>query len=666
MKSQGMFSPSWRRFFVGLQKDLKLLIVLILSLQLYRFFMLVLFRSAITVQVDAVDYGLAFFSGLRFDARISMLTVLPSFLVTLALGWLSLGTVSEKVRCWTARIVLLLNAVIFSVNYMFVTEYKDTFNQWVFGAIYDDFGAVLKSTWSSYPVPAIVIAAVLFYVILLKLALKFIETPIVPERWLSRMGTSIPLKVLASLLVICLMTFSVRGSVVRRPVQLKDASVTRDSFLNRMVLNPWSALRYAVKHHNTVMGATGLESLLPGGDIRGAVTTFFGTPPSGTLDDAMRRTSQGLATHRPRHIFYIVMESMDSWPLMAKYQPMGLMPEVTRLAEEGVGVRAFLSASSGTMGSLGAIITGLPEVGVITNYQLASMTPYPTSLAPQFKALGYETNLFYGGYLSWQRLDDFAGNQGFEHRYGGNHMGDWLKGNEWGVDDDALFDFIRKQLDKDVPSFNLIMTTSNHPPYDVDVYGKGFGLKEIPGALKDAYDGEVDMNVFGHLWYTDREVGRFVRGVEKEFPNALFAITGDHWSRKFLNEHPTLYERTSVPLVLYGKEVLKGVPVPAKMAGSHLDIMPTLLELASPKGASYYSLGSNILDPDRAQFGIGRGMMVTPDSLISGNTVAPLPFVGGDVSDEDTAAANRLIQSWRGMGWWRIMEGGELPVKAVP
>lgn len=654
---------SWKAFCVELQKDMKLLFLLILTLQLYRLFVLVMFHDAVAGSISLTDYILAFFSGLRFDGRVSVLILIPTFLTSILCAFADVSRGAAVVRAWMARIALLLNAVVFSVNFMFVTEYKDTFNQWIFGAVYDDFGAVIKSAWTSYPVVTIAVATVLFYLLALKCALRFIKMPVFPDTWFSYLGKSLPMKAVTVACMLCIVTFCGRGSVVSRPVQLKDASVTRDSFLNRMVLNPWSALRYTVKHHKKVASAAGLESILPDGDMQGAVSSLFGEAPGNSLDAAMARTSRGEAAQRPKHIFYFVMESMDSWSTLERYRSLNLMPELARLGKEGMQVRSFISASSGTMVSLSAIMTGLPDVGVITNYQPAAQKPFPTSMAPQFKDLGYETNLFYGGYLSWQRLEDFALNQGFDACYGGNHMGDWLKGNEWGVDDGDLFDFILKQLDKETPSFNLILSTSYHPPYDIDVYGKGFPLKAIPPELSEVYDGKIPLATFGHLWYADHELGRFVRAAEKRFPQALFAITGDHWSRKFLNEHPSLYESRSVPFVLYGKEVLSGVPIPKQVAGSHLDIMPTLLDLAAPKGYAYHSLGTSMLDPDRRQVGIGRGMMVTPGYMISGSRVEHLPYAE-EAEVPDTGEVSRLVQSWRALGWWRIMKGDALPAKA--
>ncbi|MCG8471348.1 MAG: LTA synthase family protein [Desulfobacterales bacterium] len=656
-KSGRAFSPSWRRFFIELQKDFKLLGLLILTLQLYRIFVCLTFRSSIADDLGAMDFSLAWFSGFRFDARVSMFTLFPSLIITIFCGFFALKGFSEWVRQWTGRIVLLLNCIVFGINYIFIVEYKDNFNQWIFGAVYDDFWAVLQSAWSTYPVVRIVFVVSLLFWWLQKLAQKVQSAPFISGTFFENISGSLFKKVSSTLVILILMTFSARGSVGHRPVQLKDAAVTTDSFLNRMVLNPWSALRYAIKHHRVVSNInTGIENYIPGGDVDGAVQVLTGRSSTHNLDRDFTRKAQGLTQNRPTHIFFVVMESMDSWPLLDKYQALNLMPEMKRLSQEGLWVPAFLSAAGGTMGSMGAIISGIPEVGVITNYQASSRKPFGTSIAPQFRALGYETNLFYGGYLSWQRLEEYALNQGFDRCYGGNHMGEWLKGNEWGVDDEALFDFVTKTLKKETPTFNLILSTSNHPPYDLNVFKMGFPHEKIPESLQADYDGKVPMEVFGHLWYSDREVGRFVREAEEKFPQAVFAITGDHWSRKFINEKPTFYESHGVPFVLYGKKVLEGLSFPRKVAGSHLNIIPTLMELAAPKGHPYVSLDESLFSKERLPVGLGRGIAITPSYIISGGTIERLPF-GPEDTEPDISSIHGLIGSWRGIGWWRIMKG---------
>ncbi|MDG1038997.1 MAG: sulfatase-like hydrolase/transferase, partial [Polaribacter sp.] len=117
----------------------------------------------------------------------------------------------------------------------------------------------------------------------------------------------------------------------------------------------------------------------------------------------------------------------------------------------------------------------------------------------------------------------------------------------------------------------------------------------------------------GHLWYADKALGDFVAKAENKYSNALFAFTGDHYGRKFINGSPTLYERSSVPFILYGKSVAensKRVFTP----GSHIDITPTLIELVAPPNHTYYSFGNSLLKKN-TENGIGIGYNKVIDTI---------------------------------------------------
>lgn len=251
------------------------------------------------------------------------------------------------------------------------------------------------------------------------------------------------------------------------------------------------------------------------------------------------------------------------------------------------------------MEALNTLITGIPHTGVFTNYQLTANKPFATSIAPQFSKLGFTTNLFYGGYLSWQKLGDFAKKQGFDYVYGGSHMGEW-NGNEWGVEDKQLFDFIYKTIrSAETPTFNLIMTTSNHPRYTVDLDKEGCGIASIPQSLAAVYDGSVPLKVLGHIRYADKCVGEFVDKIEGDALSCLFAITGDHWSRHFINKMPSEYEKSSVPLIIYSPGMGQDFGRKGAFKGGHHDIAPTLLNLVASEGYCFHSFGGNIFEyPD--------------------------------------------------------------------
>jgi phosphoglycerol transferase MdoB-like AlkP superfamily enzyme len=311
------------------------------------------------------------------------------------------------------------------------------------------------------------------------------------------------------------------------------------------------------------------------------------------------------------------MESYEAWPLFAEFADLKLGPELSRLAQEGVSIPSFLPASSGTMESLAALITGWPDAGVHTNYQATAQTAYASSVPAQFKRLGFRTRLFYGGYLSWQRVGKFAQAQGFDKVYGGGHMGDWNDGNEWGVDDEYLFDFVANTQTDDAPTFSLILSTIFHPPFDIDVAAKGFVLPELPSHLKSRCSQTPDAKMLGHFWYADRCLGEFVRRVKDTLPNTLFAITGDHAGRRSITDSPSPEEKTFVPCVFFGPDVLQGQSVPADAVGTHIDIGASLLALSMEPGERYFALGNNLFSPTPAP------VAVNVHSLLEAGIVKP-------------------------------------------
>jgi phosphoglycerol transferase MdoB-like AlkP superfamily enzyme len=328
---------------------------------------------------------------------------------------------------------------------------------------------------------------------------------------------------------------------------------------------------------------------------------------------------------------------------------------------EGISVRHFLPAGVGTIQSLGTLITGLPY----TKQDISSsVKAFPTSLALQFKRLGFKTNLFYGGDAAWLNLKRFSINQGFDEIYSADQMADKTLVNAWGVQDEYLFDFIFNKIDNSHPTFNFIMTTSYHPPYSVDVYKKGFHLQSIPQDLASIADKNVvDLKALGHLWYADQCLGTFVRRAESRFDNALFVITGDHSSRRFISARPTYFEKSAVPFVMYGKTVLSTVKLPRDISGSHLDIGPTLIELSAPRGFRYYAVGTSLLNGDHSHIGIGWHRVIGRDFLLDLSSPAklyPLPDIHVPDGKPDIGEMNLLFNRVYSIGWWRVVRGSRL------
>lgn len=86
----------------------------------------------------------------------------------------------------------------------------------------------------------------------------------------------------------------------------------------------------------------------------------------------------------PRHIFSIVMESYNGWPLLEPYRALGITRKMERLGRSGLLFEHFLPAGTGTMDSLGPLLAGLAEPGIPINYQVNSADPTRPALRRSF------------------------------------------------------------------------------------------------------------------------------------------------------------------------------------------------------------------------------------------------------------------------------------------
>ncbi|NLF18048.1 MAG: LTA synthase family protein [Lentisphaerae bacterium] len=655
------------RFLEQVTQDLRLWLYCMSLLSLSRVGLIVIFRRLIHEQTGWGSVAAAVLNGIRYDSAIAAWVAAVPLVLSIACLFHDHTRRAAQLRRLAGGVFAFLTALLFMVTTRYFREYNDLFNHFLFGLYYDDTRAILKTIWADYrPLSGLLFVGVSGGAATLLLVALTRSPWSLPPAFTRGLAGSVPRRVGAVLLVLALFVGAARGSFGRRPVQKKDAAVTRDELLNKMVINPYTALRYAFKDHRELSRDKGLRVFLKDEDVGRALRLVCGTDARlATVDEYMRRTAGAAAGPAPDHVFLIIMESYEAWPLFPEFQCLGIARELQGLADRGIAVRPFVPSSSGTMESFAAIVTGLPDAGVHTNYQPTARQPYPSSVAETFRRMGYRTRVFYGGYLSWQAFGDFCRSQGFDEVYGGGQMGPWLAGNEWGVDDEVLFDFTAKTVADSPRSFNVILTTSFHPPYDIDVRGKGFTLARLPESLADKAVDSPDFDMLGHFWYADRCLGEFVRTVEARLAGTLFAVTGDHTGRRSITRQPSVAERSLVPFVLYGPAVLAQVTPPETMAGSHVDIAPTLIELCAPEGTPYVALGRNMLKNGVPAMGIGRDYVVDGSVIWSANAATPaaeaVPWLTEPMVPPGRAPLTPVHRAFHGIAWWRIKRGADLP-----
>ena len=572
----------------------------------FRLTFILFYSSDIRESLLISDYLNAFFMGFRFDiTAISYFLIIP-FLCSYFLIPFFKGRFTKKIRIFFQYLFIVLSVIFSVVTINYYKEYKDQFNHFLFMGLYDDKRAVFESILSDYnPILNSVVIIILVF-ILIKI-FQFYENSNKIFTFLNKFKFEYKNTVFKILFLI-LFIVSIRGSYTEYPVRRFYAAVTADNFINKTITNPFVAIKNAILDYNEINKSYNKN---PFGEIPLSIKNNFSSINNFLKKETSTNT---FLIEKPNQIFLVIMESYDSWPLMNAYKNLKLSTELLKIENKAVSFKNFTPASSTTMNSFGTIVTSVPYCGINIS-KIGALRTFPTSIFKQFKKLGYKTNFFYGGYLSWQNIDNFVRKQGAENVYGAANSR--AEKGIWGINDEALYEMVLNKVDASKKSFNIILTMSYHAPYEVEIYKEGFMYKkksDLPLEYQNKYNEEqTPIKSLGHLWYADKTLGKFVETAEKKYSSSIFSFTGDHFGRKFINNKPTLYESSTVPFIIYGRNI-KNDLLKTNTAGSHKDIGATLFDLVSPKNQPYFSFGNSLINSNK-NIGFSYNKVITKNQL---------------------------------------------------
>ena len=651
----------WELFVKNIQQDLKLFLFVLAVLCVLRGAFIAGMHSYLAAQSTLADIAASLYYGLRLSMKSADIIVLFSFVFCTLLGVVFHTGKLERLRLILGSMYVGLLILLFHARIPYYKEFHSGFNQLIFNTFRDDTRALLYTLVVDYYLPVLLISGGIVSYILYRLLRRFLLTGTytVPQFSHGYQKVLFQASVIAVIIVFSIFTRFGGSLTYAHSVHWENATVSPDDFLNEAVIDDVQALYRAYSIQARIRQGSALK--IDAGKIRDDAAYVKGTSlVSNEIDEAFARQAQGAKIPKPKHIFVIIGESFAQWPLLDRFSELHIADGVRGIIAEtnAAYIPAFVPNGAFTPMAVTAVVSGLSDVSLYPNYHPESYKePYATAIAPQFKKLGYKTNFWYAGTSSWERIKDFSLAQGFDNFYGESDFAH-KTGNVWGSDDRYLFDAILATLQPDVPSLNVILTVSNHAPYSVDLQQEGFDESTVIAALPSAAQQDKDLiKRLGHYWYTDRQIARFVRTIQAQAPDSLFVITGDHADRTNISKTPSLFERYTIPLVLYGPGITKQI-IPDYVAGGHINIMPTLIELIAPKDFAYYSLGKSLTRGSAV--GFSHNVWITPDSIgkIEANTAED--FSGGGKEAADRDAIQQDIEAMRALAWWRIEKGKTL------
>jgi len=321
-----------------------------------------------------------------------------------------------------------------------------------------------------------------------------------------------------------------------------------------------------------------------------------------------KRMAKGARISKPSQIFLIVGESVPQWAMEPLYAGLNVLTGTKKLVQDShtIYLNNFLPAGNVSRPSIVSLMTGIYDGQLELNEKETFWRgTVPTSLPLQMKHLGYSTIYWYGGNASNGNFNHFGKGQGFDRIENADTFCGPDAPRTWvGVYDHIFLQEAFKRIKEiEKPTFHFIYTTSNHGPYKIPKDVLQYDKNSIDDSIdSDIRDDKERCKALATARYADRAVSEFIKKIRKKFPDSLIIYTGDH-SNMYGDLHNTsliprdysMRELYCVPLLINHPGLSKDM-VNHNSVGTHLSIIPTIIELIAPKDFIYYSLFPSLME----------------------------------------------------------------------
>lgn len=605
--------------------------------------------------VQWADIFTVLLQGARFDFKVSAaaaVLLLPLLLL-----------MPSRLHGWVGGTIAVLFVFASLVNLHYFGFYKTPIDATIFGFFEDDTKAIVQTIWSDFPV-------VLTLTVLLGLSLAAIGS----RKWLyarlsSRLGRHhFPLwvRLLTVLLAMLMLVLTIKGTLRAMALGKQNVTVTTSQFLNDMVPNGVTALKFAWDSRRDSQDFSdpllGLKRLGFSSPMQAAQELGIKAADAQALHEALMASGTGQAGAQKKNLLFFLMESWSAEPLLYQAHDFDVLGRLAPSMPHACHFSNFDAAQPGTHPTLEAILFSSPITPLTLGPQ--GKTPISWSVPLVLKRAGYHTLFVTSGRAGWRDLDRVLKTQGFDEVVDANNLKAAYPEATlgiWGVWDSYVFKYVSERLNNprannpggNKPLFVFVLTSTNHPPYDLppEYQRRERNMEKWGG---ERISDTLALNLDSYHYATDL-LGALVEEVRTGplHASTVIAATGDHNARSFgLYATPERrYLENQVPFMLWGNGIECGSQ--QRLPASHRDMLPTLFPLIGVAGG-YVNTGRNLLGKQPLTAAHSLGYYGTARNASGSWTLGdPASFIcspGGDKADasckldakEDTQERARL------------------------
>ena len=316
------------------------------------------------------------------------------------------------------------------------------------------------------------------------------------------------------------------------------------------------------------------------------------------------------------NVVLIVLESFTADLIESLGGEPGIAPGFEKLIQDGILFTNIYAASDRTDKGIVAVMSAFPSQATQSIIKNVNKLEHMPAIGQEFLANGYSTSFVHGGESEFYNFKSYMLSHDIQEVIDQYDFPLKDVQSKWGAYDHLTF---QKQIEylneSPQPFFSILLTLSNHEPFD------------LPGSPK--YGSKSVANLFrSTAFYTDSAMYNYINKAKQTdwYKNTLFVIIADHGHRlpleKWDSFHPNRYR---IPFLLYGdviKEEFRGKKI--DKIGNQTDLVSTLLHQLNINSKAYY-WSKDLLDPNTppfAFFSYNNGFgVVTPEQSLTFDNV---------------------------------------------
>ncbi|MGI9159912.1 MAG: LTA synthase family protein [Saprospiraceae bacterium] len=374
-----------------------------------------------------------------------------------------------------------------------------------------------------------------------------------------RAGIRVLITLFAAFLLLC----GAWGGVVPRLPDMKSAYFSENGFINQLPLNPvhtWFDSYFSFDFHRYSQT-----------EAREIVRRQFDVPDGG-FESPLARERRFEAPPRKWHVVLILLESMSALRVGIFGDTKGLTPGLDSLARSSLFFSRCYYNGIHTNAGLYSSLYGLPVIPLQhPMYSPLALNDRFTGLPVTLKENGYHTLFFCTHPKTFDNLDVFLQNNGFETISDQRDYPESEIVNSWGVGVESLYRHALHTLDslgsapEGKPFFATLLSITTHPPYTIPKFTKFKPRSADPVLI--TYE------------YADWALKSFLDSCAQKPWNdqTIFVILGDHGvNAPSAYDVPLSYNH--IPLIVHAPALFPN-PRETNALANQTDIFPTIMGL---------------------------------------------------------------------------------------